>query len=142
MPLRVTEPAATRDPAFDSDEHRRAQPLTPRPQPTSLIELLSQVHGRLLPINTPIVISDISPRGFAISSVVPFPDRSVQAFRFLAPDGMTTIHLWARAIEVQLADAAGTVRAAFEFLHFDSPHTARLIERLLRQLGEVREPCA
>lgn len=144
MPLRATESAA-RTRAFDADERRRARRLAPPAQSIPPIELLWHVHGRLLPVNTPIVLCDISTAGFAISSAVPFPEGVVQAFRFLALHGTTPTHLWARVVDVRSADAAGRCRAGCEFLHLDSPHTARVIEGLVRQLIaflEVDEPTA
>jgi hypothetical protein len=98
-----------RQPRHDARPERRRSPR---------VELLSELHGQLVPFDVAVVIREASDGGFSMESPVLFPIGSEQMFRLRADSGAaTTVRAVCRhSMRVNRLDGPSFSISGFEFL--------------------------
>lgn len=118
--------------------------LPPKPQPSRSrrrfprLEVLGLVEGRLLPIDVPLKLRDLSQGGFSAESSVPFPPGTHHHFLFTTLD-QNEVALDATVVHCRLASAQTdghyTYVSGFEFLSSDA--TDRSVAQVLDTIASV-----
>ena len=105
--------------------------MTAERRQTPRLEVLDQLHGRLVALKVPLVVREIGPGGFSIESIVPFPPDSHHQFRFTAGTG-DEIVAHAVVVHTRPAGAGGTpARYITGFVFGEGSETTRAAGRLL-----------
>jgi hypothetical protein len=102
---------------------------------TPRLDVLDELHGRLVAVRVPLTVRELGPGGFSIESVVPFPSGSRHQFRFTTTEDDAII-VEAVAVHSRYLAMEGGVRqyvSGFAFCHLE-PETADGVYRLLQAL--------
>ena len=129
-----TNPALTRvmitAPVIDSsvDAERRT---------STRIELLGEINGKVMPFAMPVVLLDLSPGGFAISSPVPFARHAEYTFQFrgkrpYGPIRAKDVH----CLRVSHGTTDASYVAGFSFV-FQRPADHALVADLIAEAQEL-----
>ena len=113
--------------------HGQSRRTTPR------LEVLDQLHGRLVAVDIPIRIRDISTGGFSVESPISFPAGAVHQFRFTTSTGRSLV-VPAGAAHCRTAaprDGMHWYVTGFEFLYDEHGDVARAVDVLMDSATSV-----
>ena len=108
---------------------------------TPRIEVMDQLHGRLVSLNVTLVVRELGAGGFSIESPVAFPPNARHQFRFSTPGGVEVI-LEATVVHSRPSIAADGKRSCitgFAFCHDSAHDAARAVDDLLGALTPTLE---
>lgn len=103
------------------------------------IELLGEINGKVMPFAMPVVLLDLSPGGFAISSPVPFARHAEYTFQFrgrrpYGPIRAKDVH----CLRVSHGTTDASYVAGFSFV-FHRPSDHAMVADLIAEAQELLE---
>ncbi len=119
----------------------RVQPFTgpgPERRRGHRVEVLGQLHGRVVALKVPILVRDLSSGGFSIEAPLAFPRHAIHTFRFTTAEGREVMvdAESVRCVRASRPDEDSMFVTGFEFVS-DGDTNSRQIDSLLETMSEA-----
>jgi hypothetical protein len=105
------------------------------------LEVLDQLHGRLVSLNVSLVVRELGAGGFSVESTVPFPPGARHRFRFRIAGGGEVIvdAVGVHSRSIRASDDEDRYITGFAFCQDGNPEAARAVATLLNAMNSVLE---